>query len=249
MVSEAIILGIIGGVVYMESRLGGQHMLDRPIVIGLLVGLFLGDVKTGLIVGGSLELIWMGLMGIGTTTPPDVVVGATIAAGLAIKNDLPLETTLALAIPIAALAQMIFIAIVTLNSTFCHMADKYAEQGKTKGIEKTVFMGAALFFLSKFIFIAVGYAIGSEVIKALVDAIPPVVIQGLTVATGMIPALGVALLLQMTMTKKYIAFFILGFALVGFLNISTVAVTVFGLVAAIIYYQFSKNSQNNSEAL
>ena len=51
-------------------------------------------------VGGSLELVWMGLVGIGTSTPPDVVVGSALATALAIKTGATYETTLALAIPI-----------------------------------------------------------------------------------------------------------------------------------------------------
>ena len=37
----------------------------------------------GLIIGGNLELVWMGLVGIGTSTPPDVVVGSALANILA----------------------------------------------------------------------------------------------------------------------------------------------------------------------
>lgn len=239
MLFEAVVLGIIAGLVFMESRIGGQHMLDRPIVIGLLVGLFLGDVKTGLIVGGSLELIWMGLMGIGTATPPDMITGATLAAALSIKGGLPLETTLALAIPIASIAQIVSIAVTSTNTVFCHLADRYAENGDCKGIERTVFMGALLYFSSKFLMVFIGYVVGSEAIKVVVDYIPQVIIDGLKVGTGILPALGVAMLLQMTLTKKFIAFLILGFALVAFFSISTVGVTIFGVVAAILYYTFS----------
>lgn len=67
---QGFLVALVAALVYMESRIGGQHMLDRPIIIGPLVGVILGDPVTGLIVGGSLELVWMGLVGIGTSTPP-----------------------------------------------------------------------------------------------------------------------------------------------------------------------------------
>lgn len=93
-------------------------MLDRPIIIGPLVGVILGDPVTGLMVGGSLELVWMGLVGIGTSTPPDVVVGSALATALAIKTGATYETTLALAIPISLLAQVGAIGVCILNDGF-----------------------------------------------------------------------------------------------------------------------------------
>lgn len=39
--------------------------LDRPIVTGPIVGLILGDVHTGIVMGASLELVMMGIVGIG----------------------------------------------------------------------------------------------------------------------------------------------------------------------------------------
>ena len=83
---QGFLVALVATLIYMESRIGGQHMLDRPILIGPIVGLIMGDFTMGLIIGGNLELVWMGLVGIGTSTPPDVVVGSALATALAIKT-------------------------------------------------------------------------------------------------------------------------------------------------------------------
>ena len=49
------------------AELIGFTMLNRPIVIGPLVGLFLGDLHTGVIIGASLEAVFMGVVNIGRT--------------------------------------------------------------------------------------------------------------------------------------------------------------------------------------
>ena len=79
---QGFLVALVATLIYMESRIGGQHMLDRPILIGPIVGLIMGDFTMGLIIGGNLELVWMGLVGIGTSTPPDVVVGSALATAL-----------------------------------------------------------------------------------------------------------------------------------------------------------------------
>ena len=83
---QGFLVALVAALVYMESRIGGQHMLDRPIIIGPLVGIIMGNPAMGLLIGGELELVWMGLVGIGTSTPPDVVVGSALAAALDIKT-------------------------------------------------------------------------------------------------------------------------------------------------------------------
>ena len=143
---QGFLVALVAALVYMESRIGGQHMLDRPIIIGPLVGVILGDPVTGLIVGGSLELVWMGLVGIGTSTPPDVVVGSALATALAIKTGATYETTLALAIPISLLAQVGAIGVCILNTAFAHRADACAEKGDYRGVEISNWMGSALYF-------------------------------------------------------------------------------------------------------
>mgnify|MGYP001099665654 CR=1 FL=1 len=45
-------------------------MITRPLIVGTAMGIALGDVKTGVQVGASLELVFMGVMAIGGTVPP-----------------------------------------------------------------------------------------------------------------------------------------------------------------------------------
>ena len=46
-------------------------MFQRPIITASLTGLVLGDFQTGVIIGGTLELVWMGFMNIGASIPAD----------------------------------------------------------------------------------------------------------------------------------------------------------------------------------
>lgn len=55
-VALAVFVGVAG------HELFGMAMLSRPIVVAPLAGLLLGDVQTGLIVGASLESIFMGVV-------------------------------------------------------------------------------------------------------------------------------------------------------------------------------------------
>lgn len=238
---QGFLVSLVAALVYMESRIGGQHMLDRPIIIGPLVGIIMGDPITGLIIGGQLELVWMGLVGIGTSTPPDVVVGSALATALAIRTGASYETTLALAIPISLLAQVGSIGVCILNTTFAHWADTCADRRDYRGVEIANWMGSALYFIFKFSMIFIGFLIGADLITAIVDHIPAVIQNGLGQSGNLLPALGIAMLIQLTWDRKFGAFLFLGFALAAFFNISTIGAAIFGVVFAVLYYTLSGN--------
>lgn len=247
MVFQGFLVALVASLIYMESRIGGQHMFDRPIIIGPAVGLIMGDVQTGLIIGGELELVWMGLVGIGTSTPPDMVVGSALATSIAIQTGAGYETTLALAIPISLVAQIGSIGVCILNTVFAHRADKCAENEDYKGVEVSHWMGSLVYFLFKFTVIFVGYLVGSEIITAFVDKIPTIIQAGLSTGSKLLPALGIAMLVQLTWDKKYGVFFFVGFGLASFLGVSTMGIAFFGTCLAVAYYMLSGNNKNVSK--
>lgn len=77
--------------------------------------------------------------------------------------------------------------------------------------------------------------------KAL-DVIPSYIIDGMGVASAILPAIGFALLLQMMLSKKLAVFFFLGFLLVAYLNVSVIGVVAFSVVVVLIMFFFGGNS-------
>ena len=78
-VALAVFVGVAG------HELFGMAMLSRPIVVAPLAGLLLGDVQTGLIVGASLESIFMGVVNIGISSTAEPALAAGLATAFAIN--------------------------------------------------------------------------------------------------------------------------------------------------------------------
>ena len=87
MILQAFLVSLVAMYGRLEQGWMGQQMIARPIWLCPLVGLLLGDFQQGVIIGGSLELIWAGVVQVGAT-PTEVVTGSTVACGLAIINGL-----------------------------------------------------------------------------------------------------------------------------------------------------------------
>ena len=59
----------------------GKSLQTRPLVLGPLVGLAMGDLQTGCVIGATMELALMGAVGVGAALPPEVpVLGVAIMA-------------------------------------------------------------------------------------------------------------------------------------------------------------------------
>ena len=245
---HSVLLGLLSGLGIWDSRVMGMCMLDRPLFLGPAVGLILGDLRTGIVMGASLELVMMGVVGIGSATPPDTVSGSILATAFAIKSGLDVSAAVALALPIATLGQLVGVLDRTANGYFVHMADKAAEKGDFSGIDRALWLGAGLFFVSYFLLVFLGSILGSAVIGAFVERIPQSVIHGFSVASGMLPALGISILMQLLFDRKNVAFFFIGWALTILMGVNTVGVAVIGACIAYVFFQYIGNREKAEKA-
>ena len=125
MLVQAILVGLVGAFGCLDYQLGTLYAF-RPIVLCPLVGLVLGDLQTGLAVGASLELLFMGSVSIGAYVPPNETIGGVLACAFAIQLGQGTETAIALAMPIAVLSLTFDNITSALFPVFVDMADKFA---------------------------------------------------------------------------------------------------------------------------
>ncbi|WP_139764211.1 PTS sugar transporter subunit IIC, partial [Salmonella enterica] len=67
----------------------------------------LGDMETGIVMGATLELAFIGSFSVGASLPPDVVTGGILGVAFAINSGAGAETALLLGLPIATLALIV----------------------------------------------------------------------------------------------------------------------------------------------
>lgn len=238
---EALLIAIWAGVAGIDMFNGLTH-IHRPIVTGPIVGLILGDLQTGLIVGASLEVVFMGMVPLAGAQPPNVVIGGIIGTSIAILGKLDPQAAIGIAVPFAVAAQAGITLLFTAFSPVMHKADKFAEDANTNGINKINYAGMGVLFVSYFICGFLPIYFGADKAAEIVNMIPENIIGGLTVAGGIMPAIGFAMLLKIMLKKEYVAFLIGGFLLVTYFQIPILALALIGLCIA-LYDYFSKSNQ------
>lgn len=187
--------------------------LYQPIVMGPLVGAILGDLKTGLIVGATYQLMTIGNMPVGGAQPPNAVIGGIMSVIFAVTAGFEPNAAVAAAIPFALLGQYGVTLIFTIMAPLMTKADQYAAEANPRGIEKLNYgaMAAlgAIFGLIVVLFFIGGATFGSQLVKR----IPDTLMHGLGVAGGMMKYVGFAILLRLMISRDLWGFFFAGFAI------------------------------------
>lgn len=116
---------------------------------------------------------------------------------------------------------------------FAKRFDQLAAEGKEKQIVVFHYGLWAVNWLLYSMVAFFGILLGSNAVNALLDAIPDAVMNGLTVCGGLLPAVGMAMLMKMLWDKKICMFYFLGFVLAAYLNLPLIALAVLGVILAI----------------
>lgn len=239
---QTLLIILIAFFAYMHSYVGST-MHNRPIIIAPLVGLVLGDLQTGIMIGATLELVFMGAFPVGASNPPDFVSGAIISTAYVIMTGQDVTAAVVLAVPIATLVLLIDNVQMTVLLTWAsHIADKFAKKGDIKGVEMVQIIAGIGNKIILSLIVGLGFVLGVPAIEKILQHVPEFVTRGLDVAAGLIPAIGFAMLARMMLTKSMIPYLLLGFILVAYLNVPIIGVALFGLVAALIYINKSNEA-------
>jgi len=222
----------------------GVLTIFSPLPAALWVGIVLHNIPVAMMVGASLQLMYMGILAPGGALPQDVCFAALLCCTLAVKANLPIAASVALAIPIGILGVQLYNIERFINVVWIHMADKYAETGNTRGIYLAGIVYPSLVKLVLYgLPVAVGLYGGVSYFKQLVSVIPSWLMNGLTVAGGMMPALGFAIVVSVIGRKNLLPYFLLGFMLVEYAKIPILPLAIFGAIIAYLHIVFT--SKNN----
>lgn len=215
-------------------------MYASPVLLGVLVGAIMGNVSVGMVIGGQLCLMSLGLVPAGGSSVPDYRMGTIAGAAIAIASGLEgqeaLNVGLAVGVPVAALGTQLDVLGKTIGSFFIH---KMIEVSDKKEFEKMGFW----MFLSQVPALGLWgvpiilLALGSEVVINTIQNFPAWLNSGLTVTSGMLPALGFAMLLRQMPMKKYGYFIILGYALAAYAGLGVLPIALIAVVLCCYIFQ------------
>lgn len=236
----AFLCGLAEFICFGGDWLLGQNMADQPIVVGPVVGLMLGDLKTGIILGAMLEATFIGAVNVGGAVSLNPSVATVLACAYAIIGHGDMKAAVALAIPMGLLGGLLEVGTYVLFSLFQSQWEDAADKANEK---KLVALHYGVWLARMLLFFAVVFVtvlIGVRPVAAFIKSLPSFVENGLGLTGGLLPAAGFAMLLSMVWDKKLAVWFFFGFVLVEYLKLPLLVVGIVGLVFAVIFAFYDK---------
>ena len=179
---QIVLVTLVAAIAGMGSVLD-ERQTHRPLIACTLIGLVLGDLKTGIILGGTLEMLALGWMNVGAAMAPDAALASVISAILVIVGKQSIGEGIAIAIPIAAAGQVLTIFVRTITVFFQHKADKFAEDANFRGIEMCHIAGLLLQGIRVAVpACVVAMVAGTSAVTNALNAIPDVITRGLQIS-------------------------------------------------------------------
>ena len=209
-----------------------------PVFAGFITGLIMGDVTTGLLIGGNLQLFVLGVGTFGGASRIDATSGAVLATAFSVSQGIDASLAITtIAVPVAALLTYFDVLGRMTTTFFAHRVDAAIERFDYKGIERNYLLGAIPWALSRALPVFFALAFGGAFVQSVVDFVKEDqwVADGLTLAGRMLPGLGFAILLRYLPVKRNLHYLAMGFGLTAMLTVLYSYVTgLGGAVAGII---------------
>lgn len=249
---QVILLAVLVGFWTWQKYNLQMFYYASVVTMGFLAGIIMGDMATGLLVGGTMCLMSLGLFGAGGSSVPDYQVGCIAGTAFAIamgqSGQTAVTTAMTIGVPVAALGTQLDVLAKTSGSFFIHKMMACADKKDWKGMGIWMWTSQIPAIGVWMLPMVLLTTVGSGYVQLIINAIPPQLNAGLTVASGMLPALGFAILLRQMPLKKYGYFLLAGFVMAAYLNMGMLAIAMVGVVISVFIYQLKEENDQRAAA-
>ena len=251
---QAIILGLFASLSSMPGLGGtsiGNYTLGRPLIGGLVCGIVLGDIPTGIMVGAAMQVVYIALVTPGGTVSADVravsYIGIPLAM-LALKSqglDPASVEGAGLATSFGAMVgtvgTVLFYGTATMNLVWQHMGWSAVEKRNYKMIAMTDrFLPWISHLCFSMIPTVIMLMLGQTVVEAIKTYLPMdgLAMKSLFTVGALLPCVGIAILLkQIVRNVTDFIPYLTGFVFAKSIGINLVSATVVAGMFAILVYK------------
>lgn len=245
---QAVLIALAG---YLSSnyspwvfgQLGGWYTMGRPLIAGLIIGIILGDIQTGILMGAAVQTLYIGLVTPGLSMPADLNFAAFMGIPLAMVAGATPEYAISLSVPLSFLGVSLVYVVATTNVFWVRKQESWIEEGKINHASNIPMYASVVQFVARFFPIFVACYFGQDFIIMIVENIPEWTGNAFVIFGKMLPAVGFAMLLRFVLKKNIeLVYFIVGFIMIAILELPIIAATA---IACFLGYLDIKYNNNN----
>lgn len=217
-----------------------------PVIVGTITGIIMGDLTTALTIAGTFQLMMLGVAALGGASAPNYGLATIVGIFVAVRTGTGIKSAIAVGLPVGLLAIQLEVVARIIVNFLAHRMLTDVKNHDFKKMQREAWWGPALFSLQTGLPAILIVFFGPDVVKFILHVVPTWVTDGLTVAGGMLPVVGVGMLLRYMPVKKFLSYIIVGFVLAAYLKVGVLGVALIGFAAA--YWYFISESKKVASA-
>jgi PTS system mannose-specific IIC component len=207
-----------------------------PVIVGTITGIIMGDLTTALTIAGTFQLMMLGVAALGGASAPNYGLATIVGIFVAVRTGTGIKSAIAVGLPVGLLAIQLEVVARIIVNFLAHRMLTDVKNHDFKKMQHEAWWGPALFSLQTGLPAILIVFFGPDVVKFILHVVPTWVTDGLTVAGGMLPVVGVGMLLRYMPVKKFLSYIIVGFVLAAYLKVGVLGVALIGFAAAYWYF-------------
>ena len=239
--TQAILLGLFCGLAKTcIPYTWGAFAYNTVIFNAVMIGAIMGNMTQAMIVGASLQLIYLGVISAGGNQPSDPCLAAYIAIPVALVSGLDTNAAVALAVPVGLLGVQISNLLYLMAGFFAQKGDKFVEQGNAAGMTRwSVIYVGIIRCLAFAVPVTIALYFGAGMMQGVLNDIPKWLTNGLSAMGACLPAVGFAIIANLISKPKFVPFFFAGFFLIQYTKIGTIPLLLVGAFLTFLYLTFT----------
>lgn len=232
---QNILIVVLAGWMTVDQN-GPVVMSWFSVIVGTISGFIMGDLNTGLMIGGTFQLMSLGVAALGGASAPNYGLATIIGTFIAVRTGTGIESAIAVGLPVGLLAIQLEVVVRIVMNFLSHRMQEDNNAGRWKQMNREAMIGPLLCSLQTVIPTVIVVAFGASVVNFILNIIPEWVTNGLSIAAGMLPVVGIGMLMRYMPVKKFLPVILIGFVLSAYLGVPVLGIAVIGFAFAYWYF-------------
>lgn len=250
---EAFLIGTFYWFTWMDfciAPLNSWATWQDSCLIGLVLGLAYGNPTQGLILGGSIGLVYIGNNSVGGNLGSDVSLASCVAIPLSLKFNWDVSVSLVVATAFGLLGSFLDTFRRLVNAYWHKDAERRINERKYRGLWVDAWFGPwVVSYVIRAIPLMLLIYFGGTKMGDLVAILPDWVMNGFTVVGGILPAIGLVLCCSLMGRKELYPFFIIGYYLSTLCGWTSLTILVFAVCFALFYIRFTGDGETENQSI
>ena len=137
---QDILIVLLAGYMTIDQN-GPVVMSWFSVIVGTISGLIMGDLNTGLMIGGTFQLMSLGVAALGGASAPNYGLATIIGTFIAVRTGTGIDAAVGVGLPVGLLAIQLEVVVRIVNNFVAHKMQRKMEKHEPDRMGRT----AALF--------------------------------------------------------------------------------------------------------